>query len=419
MPVTTSIANLTAAGPIVGSEQNPIDQISGGSSQTFKLSTSALAAGMAYGSSGAAETASGLYNISAITLPHWRAAVARVRSGTGRGRLVVISDSTSTGAGAGSGGSTNTNNAYSKSWVTQLSKLLSVYVPTNDNSFLGDQNIVGSGQQTNYNTYDPRVTVGGGWSVATGIGGLGANFYSCGSTGTVSFTPSGSIDSVTVWYTLSPGLGSFTNNFDGGSSVGTINQNGTAGYTSTTYTATAGTHTFNMVWSSGTLYLSGALAYLSTTPAIDFYHSGWFSAFAAQFNNASTAYAPLSALPIVAPDLTIICLTINDSNASIPISTYTANIQAIITAAKLTGDCLLMVGAPSNSTQATNGTLATYVTALKGLAVLNNCGLIDISARWVSYAVTNPLMPYSDTLHPGAMGYQDIAQAVCQVLSAP
>ena len=366
------------------------------------------------------EDPSGNFNLSANNLIHWRAAVSRVKSGLGRGKLLVISDSTATGTGAGSSGSYNTTGAYPYNWVTALSKQLSSFVATNDNTFFGDQNIVGSGQQTNYNTYDTRVTVGGGWSVATGLGGLGANFYTSGSAGTLAFTPSGNIDSVTIWYTTSGGLGTFTTNFDGGSSLGTINQ-GTGGttYTSTTYTTTSGTHTYNVVWASGTIYFSGEVAYLSTTPAIDLYHSGWFSAYASSFNTSSSPWNPIPAIQTVAPDLTIIALTINDSNNGTTLSSYQTNMQAIITAAKASGDCLLVGGAPSNTTQAINGTLATFLAVNRTLALSNGCDFIDIPTRWVSYANTNPVMAYYDSLHPGKQGYQDIAVAIADVLSRP
>ena len=366
------------------------------------------------------EDASGRFNISANNLIHWRAAVSRVKSGLGRGKLLVISDSTSTGTGAGSSGSYNTTGAYPYSWVTLLSKQLSSFVATNDNTFFGDQNIVGSGQQTNYGAYDPRVSVGSGWYVATGLGGLGANFFTAGSAGTLAFTPSGNIDTVTIWYTTSGGLGTFTTNFDGGSSLGTINQ-GTGGtsYTSTIYTTTAGTHTYNVVWASGTIYFSGEVAYLSSVPAIDFYHSGWFSAYASNFNTSSSPWNPIPAIQTVAPDLTIIGLTINDSNNGTTLSAYQTNMQAIITAAKASGDCLLVAGAPSNTTQATNGTLASFLAVNRTLAVSNGCGFIDIPTRWVSYANTNPVMAYNDSLHPGKQGYSDIATAIAEVLETP
>ena len=169
-------------------------------------------------SSLAPEDAYGLYNCNPTTLAHWRAKVAAVRAGTGRGTLVTLGDSTSMGAGAGSGGTTNVNGAYPFSWPSQLSKLLNGFVGTNDNAVMGDQGAsVGAGVA--YGTYDTRVTLGAGWgeSVA-GNGTFGAALFTMGS-GNFAFAPGVSFDTLTVYYATNGGLGSFSVNVDGGSSL--------------------------------------------------------------------------------------------------------------------------------------------------------------------------------------------------------
>jgi lysophospholipase L1-like esterase len=352
----------------------------------------------------------------ATALPYWRAAVARVRAGIGRAKLLVIGDSTTMGAGAGTGGNTGLAGAYPKSWVQDLSKLLSNFVSSSSNSILSDQN-----SPQLYTSYDSRVSFGTGWAATTNTT-LGGNLfqYTTGATGTLSFTPTASINTITIYYVQQSGAGTFNTNVDGGSSLGTTNAAGASFLTSVTYTVTAGTHTVNIIGNNaGNISIVGVLTYNTATPAVDFIQAGYFGGLAVTFVGTTNVWSPQNVESYLAPDLTIIDLTINDSNNGTTLAAYQTNIQSIITTAKSTGDCILMVGPPSNSPQATNGTLASFVQVLYTLGATNNCLVVNTLYRWNSYAATNPLMPYYDSNHPTAPGYYDLAQEVYEVLSAP
>ena len=354
---------------------------------------------------------SGVFNLNAINLPHWRAKLAGVRNKTGRARIILLGDSTTAGAGAGTGGTLNYNGAFAKNYPRDFASLLAGYIPTSDNSFFGDQ----TNNSVGYGAYDTRVTLGTGWSTTQlSFAGQMFKFTSGGGAGTLAFTPAGQIDTITVYYLQQSGSGSLTVNVDGGASLGTINQNGTGSLKTVTYTVTKGNHTVNLVPNNdAAVWIQGVVTYDSTTSAVDLIQGGSSGATAASFSSTSFIWNPIAVLGELAPDLTVICLTINDSNTpSTPIATYTTQMQAIITQALTTGDVILMVGAPSNTTQATDGTLAQYIAVLHQLAITNNVGLIDLAARWKSWAFTNPLMPYFDSKHPGQNGYWDIATTV-------
>lgn len=361
------------------------------------------------------ETPQGHFNINAATLPKWRAAIAKVRAGTARGRIVLCGDSTTAGAQAGSGGTLNYNGAFAKNYPRAFGVLLNKAVTTSDNSFICDQ-----AQNVAYGTYDPRVTLGTGWTAAqSSISGNMFKFTTGGGSGTLAFTPAGQIDTIKVVYYTTTGQGTMAVNVDGGSTLATVNA-GAAGNVVTTQTisCTKGSHTINMVANNnGNIFMLGIIAYDSTAPAVDLVQCGASGSKAITWDNNSFAWSPLTVMPILAPDLFVLNLTINDSNTPTDLATYTSQMQAIITQMKTTSDVLLMVGAPSSTTQATNGTLDSYVSALKSLAVSNGIGLLNIKTRWVSYAVTNPLLPYGDTLHPTSPGYQDIALALANALN--
>lgn len=343
----------------------------------------------------------------------WRKAVANVRTGAGRGTLLFIGDSTTMGAGAGTGGTVALNAAYPRSLAARAASILnSTFVTTQLNSVWGSQATLVS-----YATYDTRVSLGTGWAMSGG-GTLGSNFmrFTNGATGTLAFTPTASCDTVKIYYYVASGQGSFTVDVDGGASLGTINTNGTTNYTSTTYTFAAGTHTINLnAQNNGSLFVGGIVPQLSTTPAIDVVLGAWYGARAGTFN-AAGGFGPLTAMRALAPDCTVVNLTINDSNAGTPFATYQANMVGIIEAAQESGDVVLMIGPPSGTQNATDGVLDQYINIVYSLAEQYGCAVVDMRRRWISYAAIQPTFPYYDTLHPMNLAYADAAQAVASAL---
>lgn len=353
------------------------------------------------------------FNLNAASLPHWRKVVANVRAGTGRGLIAFLGDSTTMGAGAGTTSTVNTAGAFPKSYPNDLTTLLnSKFVPALSNSLFSDQ-----ATPIAYGTYDVRVTLGANWSDAFSTPGGKMFRFTTGAVNNLTFTPGSAFDTIKLFYAVQPGNGSFTYNIDGGASLGTVSTAGATAFGVTQVSVTKGTHTINIIPNNdGTIFLCGIKTWDSTTPAIDVMQFGVYGGVALSFSGGVNPWESPFAFAQIAPDLSIVALTINDSNNGTALATYTTEMQTIITNLKLTGDVILVVGAPSNTAQATNGTLDTFISALVQLAITNNVPLINAKARWISYAFMNPIMPYFDNFHQFAPGYQDYAQMVDQAL---
>lgn len=343
-------------------------------------------------------------------MPKFAAAVSRVQGGTGRGLILALGDSTVAGAGAGSGGTSDMNGAYSNGWPSQFATLLNGSIPTVFQSFFGSQV-----SQVAYGTYDTRLVLGANWTAAgvSILGGVTFKF-AVGAVNNLAFTPPAAFDTIIVYYARNPGLGTFTVNIDGGTALGTaINTNAASALSSVTYTVAKGTHTINIVpGNDQTLHIAGIRTYDSTVPAIDIIQVGAYGALTATFDVTTSPWSAINALKTLAPDLTFIDLTINDSNAPTLLSTYSTQLNDITVAAKVSGDGVLIVGPPSNTVLATNGTLDTFIAALKSIAAANNCRVVDTKDRWGSYAAVQPTYPYFDNFHPETAGYGDMAAAI-------
>ena len=373
------------------------------------------------GSSTASQTASGQFNVNATSLLHWRAAIARVRAGLGRGTVVIFGASESMGGGAGSGGTAELNGAQSFSWPADLAAILGTSVPTSYNSLFCDNGAT-SNAGVAYGTYDTRVTPGANWSV-NGASCMGGSMfkYTVGAANNFSFAPPKSFDTIKYWFFTATGNGTSTINVDGGASLGTINYGATNFVVTTnTYSVTAGTHTINIVPNNDASFqFLGLVTYLSTTPAIDIIDAANYGSQSGFYIANGPPWNPIPILNMMAPDLVIYGMTNNDCAVPTPIATFTANIQTVITTQQSHGDIILTSEVPQNNSFWTSGSCAAYVSALRSLAALNNIPFLDLSARWISYANINPVMPYGDFNHPGKSGYQDWALAVAEILINP
>lgn len=369
----------------------------------------------------------GLYGLSTF-----KAAVLRAKSGsanTPRGKIVVIGDSTSMGAGAGTSGTSNLNGAAQKSWPQGLQRFSGSPIYLSANSWWATQGYDNAAGIT-LTGYDTRLAQGANWTPNLATLGGKVIRYATGAVNNFSFTPTYAFDTFDVYFLKNNGNGTCTVNVDGGSSLGTVNTNsgGALVWAKQTFTCAKGIHQINLVPNNDAqMFFAGIVAYDSTVPGIDVIQTAIYGSVAGSHTTNVNPYDVIPTLKFVAPDLTIIDLTINDSNAGTALATYQANLQIIITAAKLSGDVLLMVGPPSNTAAATNGTLDTYITVLKNLCAINNCALVDMKDLWGSYTNIQATFPYFDTLHLTTPGYQgpsipngfpDIGTAVANKLAS-
>jgi lysophospholipase L1-like esterase len=352
-------------------------------------------------------------NLKASLLPNWIAVRSAVKAGTGSGKVVLIGDRTTAGYGAaGTAGSyTNTQQVAPPA---QLRRLLNAHgIPADAANLMSDSN-VNTQNGVAINTYDPRVAPAS-WTLPANNGLCGGSLNTSGAT-VFAFTPVTAFDTIDVFYGTTGGGGTFTVDVDGGASLGTINCNAAGDLKVQTLTCALGTHTINVTRASGTAYLFGICCRNSTVSRVYVQQCAHAGGGASTF---ATSFSPFGYSNIVADldaDLTIINLGINDWIAGTSQSTFSTNLQTIITNAKTTGDVILCTPFPS-STATSMATQSGLVDVINSLAASNSVPLIDNFAIEGSYAAGNAAAHYSDANHPNGLGYSLYANRIADVLA--
>jgi len=352
-----------------------------------------------------------VYNYDPAYLAKWRVARSRVRAGDARAKVATVGDSTT--AGQGSGGSA-LNSLRSRSYPAYLAKALAGSgIPARHDNIFGS-----SGFSTNYPLYEPRVTANG-WTPGSAIS-LGGTMYSTNGTTAFRYTATGSlVDTFIVYLARNPGLGTVNISIDGGAAT-SVATAGTGGVIAQVITTTAGTSHYVEVarTTGGDVYIVGIEAYNSAVPDVAVLNVGssgtrlgdWVA-------NTNVGFSPLPALQVLAPDLSIINLGINDwTQANVDVAAVKVQYQTLITGAKVSGDVIIVVPVPSQITRATVAQQAALIAPMYDLAKTNNCVLIDMTRRFGSWATANAGGFTYDDLHYNALGYADEAQTVCQML---
>ncbi|USQ94189.1 SGNH/GDSL hydrolase family protein [Caulobacter sp. RL271] len=89
------------------------------------------------------------------------------------------------------------------------------------------------------------------------------------------------------------------------------------------------------------------------------------------------------------------------------LATFQANLQALITAAKVSGDCVMFAEAPSAPTRQTQAIQDQYNQVMADLAASNGCAFFDFVARGSGYAAMAAQGYYVDDTHLRAIGYAE------------
>ena len=317
--------------------------------------------------------------------PAVKAMLARVVSGAGRGRIVFKGDSTTAGAGGGDPASpVQLAGARARRTSAVLASLLSAKgCPTLDNAIVGDQGCAG---YVSLPAYDPRVAYAGqAWQPDGGQTFAGGNYlYASG--GALLFTPTTAIDTVEIvvyrlpstFTVLIDGQPPLLTTSAGGSVAGNVVSVDAAanGFVRIRAEVPASAICTVRIESSGGILRSIA-AHARALPAIDILnHASNGAASAQQGATGSGAWFGREALAFDAPDLTIVNLGLNDIAPGVAIAAYTANLQAIITHAKMSGDVLLVFPHPSGGAFATDA--AAYRDAAASLAVGNGVAFLSL-----------------------------------------
>ena len=340
---------------------------------------------------------------------HLRNCVARVNASTGSTqssecRILFLGDSTTFGY----------DSPFSGSMTQAFMRRMNSYgFIASESSFIGD------GSATTRSSVNPQVSVTGGWT--PGNNTLGGSVLSTAATGTVTLTPQSHADYFRVFFVTCSACGIATVSFTTGGSVSVNTYAATNGILEQDYsTAGAFDAGLQISYSSGgavnLLGIEAAATGIYNEFIID--NAGVPGATSASLLQVFTSgWGLTSMLPVLAPDLIVIDLDLNDGPDAIALGTYIANMQALITAAKAQSDVLIVTSQHGNGTFA-DAVVGPYVAAVKTLSLINGVGLLDYWTTAVSYAqqVTNGWN--ADALvHYNAKGNADIGGAIFNFLA--
>jgi lysophospholipase L1-like esterase len=348
----------------------------------------------------------------ATVLKKWRAALAKVRDGQSNAKLAMFGDSTFLGSGA-TGVAGYPAGGRSKGPCVKLADMLNSYFCQ-----AVSHAVIGTGNNASLFTWDPRFVQGAGWSFTTlnNVWGISAINNST-TTNNLTFTPSGSVDTFVVWYTTTSGSArSFNWSVDAGGTTN-INCNVAKSMASVVIPAgAAGTHTLNLARVAGSVYILGIQAYNSSTKCVEVLNMGRSGGRASQATSSNTEpWDALNALPLFAPDLTVINLTINEWLNAGTVDAWKIHMQQIIDVAKTTGDVILMAGVPSKINQAALAYQSSFAAAAGELAAANGLPFLDVFGRFGSQESISSL--YTDDIHPNGAGYADMISPLYNLIT--
>lgn len=345
-----------------------------------------------------------------IPLQHFQSKLHQLKKGTiSKVRIFCIGDSTTVGQ-------SDATDQWGNSWPANLTKLF------NANGFNAtNAAFYGNGNGHNADTYNnARFTQGSSWSTS-GITGLGGNYFTATTTtNALSFKPTEYWDTAIQTYLIASGAGTFSTDIDGSGTTNT-NANGSTGLAKVTITASSpGIHTLNWKYVSGTAaYAPGVECYNSQLNQVMIVNCGWGGVTTTGIAAGTGAFDPIQSLQFQAADLYIFGTVINDWLGTISLSALATSVQALITAARVSGDCVWMLSVPSGITNTPLATQVTYCNAIRAVCQANNVPIIDIFDRYQSFEISNPLGMYypTNSIHPSVAGYDLIAKTVFDTLN--
>lgn len=334
-------------------------------------------------------------------LPIWTA--AREAFETKRARVAFIGDSTT--AGLGSGPSLY-EEAKARSWPTQLATLLSERgLPAQAASFFGE-----SGFSTNAAAADPRIGMGPGWVTTSSIAVPGGGAFANPNTSDpLTFRPGSPADTVVVYDAPE----AFT-------AVMTLAVNGRP-IESQARTAPNGfrvtTATFPYEIAPSISYASevdGGAQAAARVVGMEVYDSAAAEVALWNMGYSGSMTSHWVGLASYGPDLTFICLGINDLGQNVPVETYERNIRTIAATAKRSGDVVLIVPNRIDPGAVPLARQKAYEQALERIAAEMKLPLIRVPAMFGEFAAAAPFM--FDDVHPNAAGYRKIAEAAAVLM---
>ena len=335
----------------------------------------------------------------------------QARVGLLRCNILVVGDSTSAGVPA-----------RANSYPTYLAQVLtSMGRPATASSWFG---LGGQTTMAAWQTYDPRISYGAGWTVQSNktVGGQ----FPCNNgvdLTALSFTPTDAFDTIEIIYYRQTGNATFTVDIGGAVLTGgTINSAGATALqratVSTGAAAALGTVNIKRNGTGTNLLIMAVMCYDSAKPMFNVWNGGWFGSVVADWSDSSVALSPINAINFLAPNLTIINLGINDWIAGTNLDTYLTNLQAVINAAAAQGDVILCSGFASSTALATEAIQLTFVDAIRNLAWTNNIPYMSYRDQFGTWADASAAGWTADARHPNSPGHARAACVLADFLTA-
>lgn len=335
-------------------------------------------------------------------LRKWRKAMGMVLNGASDARVVFVGDSTTQGYGSNG---TNQPPMFVGSSAALLAKLINARgINAHANTWFG------GGAATTSLVNDGRLALTGTWAMFNTNSSVIRVPYSSVLNSSITFAPAGQCDTFRIHY-LSSGNGTFSWAIGAGEPTNKAAGNTQAFATETTSGGTLGANSL-VVKNASTgvnVFIAGIEGYDSSKKWIEVINLGIGGGNSVNWNKNTGAFDALPFLRALAPNLTIIELGVNDLISATSRAAFESNMQAIITAAKVSGDVILMTPNPIQAGLWSTLTPSQIVSTLYGLADDNDIALVDLFSRWTSWEISNPIGLYFDDRHPGQAGYADRA----------
>lgn len=379
-----------------------------------------------------------LYNFAPQNYKNTRKALANVRLGLSRMNVLCLGDSITVGFIGGTAADRKVVNAYPAKMATQfiagsVSSPGSLY--GGFQSWMNDHNVINQFGGT-LTDEDPRVTGFANWNTfdnqQAALGGtICAAKLSAANTQPLLFTPKDvngnqiATDSLDLYYFEVSGYSNITIlSGTGGVTVPTTGGTVTMGSSNRWKKATATYTKGNNVWSvanastgaGASIILLGMVAYDSTRPEVSFINCAGGGMTLAQLISGSNAWnswptITQSGNALTGSPLAIISYGTNDNAQNVTQAAFTASLTTAVTGLQAVNtDVLLMIPYSLNGAGSVGqGIINSYY----NVAAQYNCALIDLTAKWVSYASAFSMgFISSDGIHPTVVGHQDIATSV-------
>jgi lysophospholipase L1-like esterase len=350
----------------------------------------------------------------------WRAALQRARSNSGRAVIAWIGDSVAAGDWAGTPALAYQNQAKAASMPVVMASTFvsSGGFPAMGQSFFGDATNNG----TAYGNYNNKVAIGS-WSPTSNSPSLGGPMFKATAAATCAFTPGSSTSRTDIYTAQASGFGTLTINYDGGSTLATINENSTSAAIKTTVNGSLASHTINAVWSSGTTHLIGMDSYDSTASGVSVLNLAWSGTEPVDLNANTNGYDFANAMAVIPADLVIIHLGPNSWAGSTSPETFFSGYVTTIANAKTAngGNASVLCLGPFRSDPASTPTYTQnkYVAAVQQAAYQNGCAYYDLVTSIGDWTAANGAGKTANALHPNASGYSTMAASLYSLLINP